>query len=453
MLVTNGGYAPFVVSQSVRVRSVTGPAATSVDGGNSSRCAQLADGAGLEGFTLTNGAADNGAGIFCESSNVVVTNCFLFGNNASGEGGGAAGGTFFNCAFISNSAASNGGGAAHGVLNSCRLAGNLADAAGGAFDCALSNCVVAGNTARQWQGGGIRQSTAARCVISGNLAANNTGGGAYDSTLINSLIISNQTPFDGGGANSCTLKGCTVVRNVAQLGGGVSFCVSYDSVVFSNRATLSANSANYSGGTFTNSCFTPQLLGLGNVVMGVGNTTANPQFANALVGNFRLKNTSPCLNAGNNFYAVGSTDLDGRARIFGPRVDMGAYEFQSTAVNDLIAWLQRYGLPVDGSADLADSDGDGLNNTQEWHIGTNPTNAASVLQVLTPAVTNTIAGITITWQSVVGTNYFVQRSTNLSALPPFTTIRSNLPGQPGTTSYTDTTATNVVPYFFRVGVP
>jgi len=91
-----------------------------------------------------------------------------------------------------------------------------------------------------------------------------------------------------------------------------------------------------------------------------------------------------------------------------------------------------------------------MNNYQEWVAGTNPTNAASVLELASPS--NSIYGITVTWQSVSNETHYLQSSTNLSASPAFTSIQSNVVGQAGTTSFTDNTATNGGPYFYRVGI-
>ncbi len=185
---------------------------------------------------------------------------------------------------------------------------------------------------------------------------------------------------------------------------------------------------------------------------GVGNMTNAPLFVNYAGGNLRLQSNSPCINSGNNAYVVGSTDLDGRPRIVGGTVDMGAYEFQPGVSGLFIGWLQQYGLSTDGSADYADTDGNGMNNWQKWIAGLNPTNALSVLKMTSATPTNNPAGLVVTWESVNTRVYYLQSSTNLAAQPAFSTLQSNIPGQPGTTSYTDTNVVGSGPFFYRVGV-
>jgi hypothetical protein len=125
-------------------------------------------------------------------------------------------------------------------------------------------------------------------------------------------------------------------------------------------------------------------------------------------------------------------------------VDIGAYEFQG----EFNQWLQEYGLPTDGSADYTDPDADGMNNWQEWVCGTCPTNAQSVLSMLSASPTST--NTTVTWQSVAGVNYFLERSVNLAS--PFASVATNILGQAGTTTYADTNASGLGQRFYRVGV-
>jgi hypothetical protein len=131
-------------------------------------------------------------------------------------------------------------------------------------------------------------------------------------------------------------------------------------------------------------------------------------------------------------------------------VDIGAYEFQSPRSMISYAWLQQYGLPTDGSVDYRDLDGDGLNNWQEWRCGTDPTNALSALRLMPPVMAG--PNVAVTWRSVAGLTYFIERAANLPAPPVFTLLATGIRGQPGMTSFTDTNALGAGPWFYRVGV-
>jgi len=81
---------------------------------------------------------------------------------------------------------------------------------------------------------------------------------------------------------------------------------------------------------------------------------------------------------------------------------------------------------------------------------TNLTGALSVLRLV--SASHDGMNVTVTWQSESGVDYFLECSTNLAATPRFTLLATNLVGQSGSTTYTDTNAAGLGPCFYRVGV-
>jgi hypothetical protein len=485
VLVTNGVYATggkkwfdsgtnrVTLTNAITLQSVNGPGVTWIVGTqvagtgaaltNTARCVAIGSSAVLSGFTLTNGEAGqgnypNGGGVSqvqSISAAGTVTNCVLIGNlSTNGFGGGAYRVKLINCQIIGNYATSGGGACACTLLN-CTIISNSASSAsgtgGGVYGSTtfgasvLNGCTLVGNSANQ--GGGAFSSALTNCVLRGN-AASSRGGGLYQGSANNSLFVSNTVNGSGGGADGgssgAMLVNCTVVGNTAtSSGGGVyggSGAWMDNCIVYFNSAPTGSNSI---GAKFDSTCTTPPLTG------GTG-ITNDPAFVNPAAGDFHLSSNSPCINSGNNAYVTNGTDLDGNPRIVGGTVDIGAYEYQSPASRISYAWLQNYGIPINTNTDTSDADGDRMSNYSEWLAGTNPTNPASLLQMQFP--TNNLSGLTISWQSVNTRTYYLQRATNLRTAPAFSLLKSNIVGQVGTTSYTDTTATNRLPYFYRVGV-
>jgi hypothetical protein len=452
----------------------------------------------LSNCTLSGNSAQYGGGAYdCRANNCTLSNNSARGTSAylQGYGGGAYGGTLNNCTLRDNSASNSGGwsgysggGAYVATLNNCTLSGNSAQYGGGAYYCTMSNCTLSNNLANgsvgysYGFGGGVMYGTLNDCTLVGNSANGITGygygfgGGAYASTLNNCTLSGNSATGDygnGGGARGTTLNNCTLKGNSATTTGGGAYDCTLNNCTVSGNSTSTysypASGAGVYGGTLKNSIvyynynFSPWMLDDNWVSStfnyccttplpsgGLGNISYPPLFVDVSGGNLRLQAGSPCINSGYNAYAPVQTDLGGNPRVSGGTVDMGAYEFQNPLSVISYAWLQSYGWPTDGSVDYADPDGDGMNNWREWCSGTIPTNAGSVLKLSFP--TGDPSGITVTWQSVIGKTYYLQKSTDFAAQPAFLSIQSNIVGQAGTTSYKDVSATNARPYFYRVGL-
>ena len=246
-----------------------GPESTIIDGDEGGPVVRFLDGetgeAVLDGFTVRNGAAYGGGGIYCSGASPTVRNCTITENLASNEdtvtashGGGVfiADGhmTISDCTIAGNTASSytaviGGMAFAYGggiyvtqggvTITDCSITGNRAaataigdprSAGGGIYawyaEVSITNSAIAENTARE--GGGIychgTSSTIVDCAITGNTGSGFGGGGISGSGLtITGCTITGNRGFSGGGidGSGLTITGCTINGNSASYGGGV----------------------------------------------------------------------------------------------------------------------------------------------------------------------------------------------------------------------------------------
>lgn len=370
VLVTNGVYAAgatsvgasilnrVTVNKPITVRSVNGPEVTVIrgvgpaQGGTIVRCLYIGPGATVSGFTLTNGAN----GVFCASTDSVLTNCIVAGNKAAYSSDGSIlyergvavrGGSAWNCRFTANDgfsvidsstihSASVFGNSASTVFNSCTvystfIVSNTASTM--VTDCSLFLSTLSSNQGdgalrsslensfiRNHTGAGARQSQLKNCTLEGNLM----GGATTGSILEGCRLLSNRSPLGGAGALESYLTNCVVAWNVSDtLGAGLAGGAAQNCTIVGNEpmgftgtelvnCIVTHNTpVNYpSGASMRYSCSNPRPSGPGNI-------DADPR----LMTLFHLSSDSPCIGKGSSLYAFG-VDLDGDAWLKPPA--MGA---------------------------------------------------------------------------------------------------------------------------------
>lgn len=376
--VTNGTYSlseELVLRNGSTVRSVSGPEHTTVDGGDLVCCFHLAhSNAVVQGFTITRGRAGRGGGVFCAGGGT-VRDCVISNNVSSTEyggyglhwgGGGVfcdAGGYVVDCVIVSNTAKNEGG----GVF--CEGGGEV------------RNCIIARNYCHD-DGGGVALNAGgilANCLLAGNVAGDN-GGGLQTS--------------DGG-----LVQNCTIVSNLCSVelfhhgGGGIYHRLGgtlQNCILYNNRSIMrgSDNWYHYGGSHFHYCCTTPNPGGTANI-------TSPPQFVDEAAENWRLMEGSAGIDKGLSIAGI-TSDLEGAERPLDgdgdrtPGWDIGCYE------------------RLHGSAD---SDRDGMTDAEEVLCGTALTDPHSLLRILSLQMTNDTARIT--WSTVHGKGYDVQRGTDL----------------------------------------
>ena len=311
--VAEGAYGPIRLKDGVVVRggfagtessaSASDPDAhrTYISGGGTSRAVVSMNNdssAMLRGFYITEGFVDipdTGGGLYLENSNAMFIRCIFTRNRSVPLGGAAAiwGGspTFVNCQFYDN----DGGWAAGAVFNRRSASPTFV------------NCLFAKNRAEE--AGAVSVLTGAatfiNCTIADNKATIGKAGALFDSpgeaVFRNCILWNNASPVEG----------TSQIYDDPRAGG----------------STTVANS-NVQGGW-----------------AGTGNLDSDPLFIDAANGEYRLQAASPCRDAGDGALLpadVGDIDRDGNTagtlpkdlglnpRVYGPSVDMGAYEWVPT---------------------------------------------------------------------------------------------------------------------------
>ncbi|NQV37004.1 MAG: right-handed parallel beta-helix repeat-containing protein, partial [Candidatus Marinimicrobia bacterium] len=334
----------------------------------------------LCGFTIENGQADDGGGIYCSYSNPSLLNLIVTNNIATSGGGDEDGGggiyifhsspIIRNCKVLYNTGFIGGG--IHSVhsdseptLYNVIIKGNTASYYAGGMaiyygsNPSLNYVTIDSNTALR-VGGGMRifsgcSPSIKNSIIKNNVVLQESGGGIAtyincNPTLENVKIINNSAPVFGGGlsfeANDTPTLNNVLISGNSNVGmhcAGSSNAI-LNNVTITNNTGQGGISLSYSNSTISNSIIYNNypsqievIEGIVNPVVsysiiqggydGTGNIDLNPIFTNATSGDFRLSDYSPAIGAGTMTNAL-DTDLEGNPRPnpAGSNPDMGAYE-------------------------------------------------------------------------------------------------------------------------------
>lgn len=343
----------------------------------------------------------------------------LVSNGVYGAGGRVMHGSMTNRVVVTNAITVRAvGGFGKTIIEGSRPAGDEAvrgvylGASASLSGFTLTNgCTRAGGDATNEQSGGGAWCEAgaviSNCLLSGN-AAQFGGGGAYGGTLRNCVLAGNTAVARGGGAADATLENCTVFYNHTDgNGGGTYDGTTRNSILYYNTAL--GLGPNYRGGTIEYSCTTPDPGGTGNI-------TNDPLFTAAY--DYHLAAASPCIDTATNLPVLEDVDrvprpLDGDGNDTA-LWDMGAHEFPSDlADTDGDGLSDSNEVHVVGSnPTLADTDGDQQTDREEVWAGMNPLSATSYFAVVRIWRSNTPA---ISWPSATGRLYTVLQSADMTS--------------------------------------
>jgi hypothetical protein len=310
--------------------------------------------------------SDEGGGLYNIGFTSIMENCTFSYNSARYGGAACFGGDIIakltNCVFSDNSAGTGGAisnytecdySARSLKLLNCTFNNNESDYRGGGIynyssTTEITNCTFSRNSSLD--GGGMydymNRSTLINCIFSQNSASESGGGfynvGAEETILTNCIFTGNSAVWNGGcvynDSSSSALANCTFAGNSAP-NGNVLACDSYQHKYPSNVQITNCILWDEGDEIWNNdnSVIAITYSDVQGSWPGTDNIASDPFFvepgywdANGVwvEGDYHILAGSPCIDAGDPNYVSepNETDLDGRPRVMGERIDIGAYE-------------------------------------------------------------------------------------------------------------------------------
>lgn len=219
------------------------------------------------------------------------------------------------------------------VLDGFTITGGSGSGSGGVH-CngvlSLIGNIVTGNSSFS-DGAGVDYANGSSGLIANNLIHSNTafytGAGIHclssNVSIFNNTVIENTLGSFGPnyGAGIYLNDTTAVVRNNVIEGNTSGFYAVNSTVTLTNNDVFENRDGNNALQDYQN-VLDPSGAN--------GNIKADPHFAGALLGNYRLGAGSPCIDAGDDsVLPLLPVDLDGKARKIDVHVDIGAYEFSA----------------------------------------------------------------------------------------------------------------------------
>jgi len=194
-------------------------------------------------------------------------------------------------------------------------------------NCRFLNNTTEGGAAVNSSGGALRardgsEVNVVRCVFSGNHAQVRGGAASCSgTTTFTDCVFTDNSANDSGGALACwdsaTIVGCTIVGNSAPAGGGIYYGLWADPVLI-ERTIISDSPSGHAVYAFDGvvpdmSCCDlydnegGDWTGVIAPLYGIdGNISADPEFCDPDVQDFRLNETSPCSPANSGCGQIGA---------------------------------------------------------------------------------------------------------------------------------------------------